>query len=127
MMLSALLAQTRVSNLGEFRGFGTLGLKEGVFSAAPSIFNQVLSAIIGIMTVSAGIYFIFLFITGGIQYLTSGGDKAATEAARGRITMAVTGLVIVVAAVFIIDVIGTILGFDILNPGEFVLNLRFKK
>lgn len=123
--MNGLLAQTRIGNLGEFEGFGMLGLEGRHPGEAPGIFNAVLSGIIGVMTIVAGIYFIFLFLTGGIQYITSGGDKAAAEAARGRITSGVIGLVIVVVAVFIIDVIGAILGFDILNPAEFILGFEF--
>lgn len=120
-----LLAQTRVGGLGQFRGFGRLGLEGLTEGAAPGIFTQVISVIIGVLTIVAGIYFIFAFLTGGIQYITSGGDKAAAEAARGRITNGIIGLVIVVVAVFIIDVIGNILGINILNPAEFISNLRF--
>ena len=45
--------------------------------------------------VIAALVFFFMFILGGIQWMTSGGDKAATESARGKITAALIGLVIV--------------------------------
>lgn len=62
-----------------------------------------------ILAVVAGIALIFLAI-GGIQYMSSGGDKVAIEAARGKITSAVTGLVIVFGAYLLIKIICKLLG-----------------
>ena len=51
--------------------------------------------------------------------MTAGGDKQKLETARSKITTAMIGLVIVIAAVFIIDFVGSLFGIDnILNPGE---------
>ncbi len=57
---------------------------------------------------------VFLII-GGYQYMTSGGDKMQVEAARGRITAAVTGLIIALGAYFIIRVLIGLLSLSI--PG----------
>lgn len=67
-----------------------------------------------VLIVAALIFFIVLLI-GGIQWMTSGGDKAATEAARGKITAALIGLVIVFAGWAIIALIKTLWGVDILR------------
>jgi len=61
----------------------------------------------------AALTFFFMFIIGGIQWMTSGGDKAATEAARGRITAAIIGLVIVFLVYAILKLIDTLLGIDL--------------
>ena len=56
----------------------------------------------------------FIFIVlGGIQWITAGGDKMAAQAARDRITSAVVGLVIVVAAFAITIIVTTALGINI--------------
>lgn len=61
------------------------------------------------------IVFVFLII-GGIQWITSGGDKAKTEAARGRITAAVVGLAIVAASFAVMSLLGTVFGINIWDP-----------
>lgn len=56
----------------------------------------------------------FLFIViGGIQWITAGGDKIAAQSARDRITAAVVGLLIVVAAFAITLIITTVMGINI--------------
>ena len=46
---------------------------------------------------------VILLIVAGIKYMTSGGDSEKAGAAKGAIINAVIGIVIVVAAVFIIN------------------------
>jgi hypothetical protein len=69
--------------------------------------------IIILIFVIAALAFFFMFIIGGIQWITSGGDKTATESARGRITAALIGLVIVFLVYAILNLINTLLGFDL--------------
>lgn len=58
--------------------------------------------------------FIFILI-GGIQWITAGGDKVAASAARDRITAAVVGLLIVVAAFAITLILSTVLGINLFS------------
>ena len=109
------LAQIRLAPEGGFKGFGPLGLEDRSASDAPLIFNTFIRAVIGLLTIVAFIYFLFLLITGAISILSSGGDKSKLSEAKSRITMGFVGLVIVIAAVFIADLIGSILGIDILG------------
>ncbi len=109
------IAQIQLAPPGGFSGFGKLG--SGV--DAPTTFNKFLSSTIGVMTIIAIIWFIFVFIGGAIGIISSGGDKAALEAARKKITTGIVGIVVVIAAVFIIDLIGDLIGIpNILNPAE---------
>jgi len=112
-----------VTPIGEFEGTGPLGTFTHNIDSAMELFNKVISNTVGVLTILAGLWFIFQFLIGALSYLTSGGDKAKTEAARGRISTALLGLVIVVAGIFIIDLIGSLLGLEILQPGQFILNL----
>lgn len=48
-------------------------------------------------------------IYGGIKWILSGGDKAAVDAARKHIVAAIIGLVIVVSAFIILNVVFTLL------------------
>lgn len=86
------------------------------------------SGIIGVMTLAAGIWFIFQFITGAFFWITSGGDKNKLHEARDRITHALVGLIIVVAAWALMAIVGQFLGIDILltNPTTIMDNLQLK-
>ena len=100
-------------------GIGEIGLEGG--GNAVSIFTRVISTIIGLMTVIAAIYFMFRLITGAIAIMSSGGDKAALEDARKSITIGVVGFVVTIAAVFIMDIVATLLGIpNILNIGSMI-------
>lgn len=101
--------------LGRIEGIGPLGLEDKDPSGAASLFVNTLSMIIGVLTASAIIWFVFQFLIGGIQWISAGGDAKAIEAARGRITNAIVGIVIVFTALLFISVIGALLGIDILG------------
>lgn len=74
-----------------------------------------ISGAVKIVMVVAALVFFFLLIIGGIQWMTSGGDKAATESARGRITAALIGLVIVFSAWAIATLLNTFFQVDIFD------------
>src|SRR4030043_546096 len=63
-----------------FGPWGTLHLFSDVTIAA-GYFTSILSKIIGIMTVIAGIWFFFILITGAFGYLTAGGGPKKNEGA----------------------------------------------
>ena len=109
----------QVSPDGGFNLPGNLGTPGQYLSASStgSRLAAVLSTIIGVMTAIAFIWFVILLFSGAVQYLTSGGDAKAVEGAMNKIRTALIGLVIVISAIFFIQLIGTILGIDILNIG----------
>lgn len=81
-----------------------------------SYVQRLVTSLVGLLTVVAGFVFLFMFLSGAIGIITSGGDKAAYETARKRITYGIIGLVVVIAAIFVTDLITTFLGVpDILN------------
>lgn len=103
-------------NIGEpLRGFGKLGLEGESASAGIGIFSNFISSIIGLLTIIAIIWFAFVLITGAIGMIGSGGDKQALESSRKRISTGLVGLIIVIAAIFILDLIGTLIGIDVLD------------
>jgi hypothetical protein len=68
------------------------------------------------MTLVAIIWFVFVFITGAIGIISSGGDKQALETARKKITTGLIGLVLVIIAIVAINLIGYLFGIpDILQ------------
>src|SRR3989338_5048989 len=88
----------------------------GQFTTLNSItIGNIISAIIILVLIVAALVFFFMLVWGGIKYITSGGDKAKTEAARSQITAALIGLVIVFAAWAIINLVNLFFGINILN------------
>jgi len=112
---------------GGYQGKGPLGLEGSGPEAATGIFNKFISSTVGVMTVIAFIWFIFLFVSGAISIMTSGGDKASLETARKRLFTGIVGIVVVIAAIFIIDLIGNLLGIpEILNPAKLIEDVSIK-
>ncbi len=114
------LSQIPLSPPGGFTGPAG-GLFSETGSTANLAFSDVLSLIIGVMTVVAAIWFVFNTLVGAIGIISASGDKNAYEQARQRITTGILGLIVVISAVFLVDVIGQLLGFNaILDPAGFI-------
>lgn len=75
--------------------------------------SSLISALIVLILVVAAVVFFVMLLIGGIRWMTSGGDKAATETARNQITAALVGLVIVFAAWAILSLIDAFFGVNI--------------
>ncbi len=58
---------------------------------------------------------LFFLIFGGIRWITSGGDKAKVESARGTIIAAIIGLVIAFLAFFILSLALSFFGLSLNN------------
>ncbi len=77
--------------------------------------GKLLSNVLALMFFFAALLAFIFIIIGGIQWITAGGDKAAAQAARDRITAAVVGLLIVVAAFAITLIFSVVLGINLFN------------
>lgn len=103
-----------------FGPWGWLGGTKDVGEAAGE-FTWIISRIIGVMTVVAGIWFFFMIIIGAYGYLTAGGDSKKIEESTKKITSALTGLIVIVLAYAFISLIGKLLGFpQILDPQDII-------
>ena len=71
------------------------------------------SALVGLIFIVAALLVFVFLVWGGIQWMTSGGDKGATEAARNRITAALIGLGIVAVSWALVAIVGKFFGFDL--------------
>lgn len=100
------------------RGFGPLGLEGKGIGDAPTLFASFISSAIGLMTIIAIIWFVFIFMLGAIGIITSGGDKNSNESARKKITSGVIGLVVTIFGILIVRFIGKLFGLDLLDFGE---------
>jgi hypothetical protein len=92
---------------------------QSVFAPASTFdtFGSIVSVIVKNAFVLAGIISFVLLIIGGIGVIASAGsgDAKQMEQAKKSITAAVTGLIIVVTSVFIVQLIATVTGSDILK------------
>lgn len=109
---------TPLGNIGEGTGFGPFNF--GNVGSPLTVVAKVASTVIGVITLVAGIYFIFQFLIGAFGWLTSSGDKTRLQKAQDRLTHALIGLVIVVATYAIVEIVQTITGLDLLlkSPGN---------
>jgi hypothetical protein len=71
-----------------------------------------IAALVQLLIMAAGITSFVLLVVGGIQWSISGGDPKANQAARGRVTAAIVGLVIVLSS------------FAIIRLVEYFLNIK---
>lgn len=81
----------------------------GRFSNIGDIINVLIPYIFAL----AGIILLFLIIWGGFGYLTSGGDPKKVESARGKLTHAIIGFIIIFVAYWLVQILETIFGIQI--------------
>ena len=74
----------------------------------PTNINDIIAGLTQLLIAVAGIIFFFMFLLGGLKYLTAGGDEKAASSARASLTQAFIGLIIVVAATVVTGLIFSI-------------------
>src|SRR3989338_6436126 len=79
--------------------------------------GQLIAAGVGTLLIVAALLAFLYLVLGGIQWITSGGDKTGMEAARNKITHAIVGLIIVGAAWAIMILVQNFLGITIVGTG----------
>jgi UDP-N-acetylmuramyl pentapeptide phosphotransferase/UDP-N-acetylglucosamine-1-phosphate transferase len=77
-------------------------------------FQDLIPRMVGLAFLVGVLVFFFIMITGAIQWITSGGDKAGIESARGKITNAIVGVVILLSLFALLKVIEDFFGINIL-------------
>jgi len=114
-MLKSLMNRNLIAqiNIGQEYLFNGQGVKN-VFPTVGSLFSVLLSNVYTIIS----IILVFVLIFGGITLIvgTKEGNKGTTSKGKAAITAAIAGFFIVVFSYFIIQLIETITGTQILNP-----------
>lgn len=77
--------------------------------------ENIISAVIGVMTLCGGLYFVFQVITSAYHWMNSGGDKAKLSQAQQKLVDAVTGLVVVLSSYSLISLLSYVFGWDIFD------------
>mgnify|MGYP001595922330 CR=1 FL=1 len=107
---SSILAQAPVTNITVSRPpFGFSDIGQFITNALSLAF------VIGIIVV------LVMFVVGAIQWISSGGDKEGVGAARGRITHAIIGLVILAVSYALFHLAAQFVGFTQVGTGGFSL------
>ncbi len=89
---------------------GNLGKQSGV-----SFLGKFLPALVSLCLITGSVVFFFMLVMGAIQWISSGGDKQGLESARGKISNAIIGIVILFSVFAIIKVVEVFFGIHILT------------
>lgn len=109
-----LLAQVNIPD--SFLGNVGPGTVRNLAGDTPNIF---ISRILPNIIMFAGVIFFFMILAGGWGVLSGAGkDQSAQDKAKAAaaLTYGVIGFIIVISSYFILQIIGTIIGINFLNP-----------
>lgn len=81
--------------------------------ATISDLGTVFKSVVGYALGLAAIVLFVLLIVGGFKFIMSGGDAKALESAKGTLTSAIMGLVIILVSYLILILISNITGVDV--------------
>jgi len=92
-----------------------IAIPKGVPNPSTVTISKVIGNVVTLMLVFSVVLALIFLIVGGIQWITSGGDKTKASSARSRITYAIIGLVIALGAFFIVNAVGFLFKSNLLN------------
>jgi len=78
------------------------------FSSLASIVNVFVTPILTI----AGIALFLFIVVSGFKFMTSGDDPKAKDSAKGQLTSAIIGFVIIFSAYWIVQIVASIFGIE---------------
>ncbi|KKT30193.1 MAG: hypothetical protein UW16_C0016G0013 [Microgenomates group bacterium GW2011_GWC1_44_10] len=90
---------------------GTIDLPAGIPKETTQT-TDVISALVRFIVVIAGIFALWNLLTGGLAFISSGGDKGKLTEAQNKIQMSLVGLVVIAASFIIIAIISKVLFGD---------------
>ena len=80
--------------------------------------TNVTTGLINLMFLIAIILCLAYLLWGGIDWISSGGDKTKFSKARLKLIYAIIGLIVVFFAYPLVNFIGALLGLPLTNPGQ---------
>ena len=83
------------------------------FEFAGKGLGNIITAIIPYIFAASGLIILVYFVIGGLEFLTSGGDPKKTESAKGKLTGAIVGFVIIFVSFWLVQIIGRVLNIEI--------------
>jgi hypothetical protein len=82
---------------------------------APALLGQTLSNILTLLFIGAGLAFFFLFVIGGLKWITSAGEKEKVEGAKKQITSAIVGLILILSIFAVIGFLNQLFGVNLVE------------
>lgn len=83
-------------------------------------FATVISGIIAVLTIFAGLAFLTYFVIGALTWITSGGQPDQLTKAKSQMSTALVGIFVVILTIPIAYIVSALTGLDILNPVNIV-------
>jgi len=120
---SIFLADADLGEIGATEGLGPFGDIASQAEEGPTLLANIVSNVIGVMTIVAGLWFIFNFFIAAVGIVIASGNEDAIKKNTQKISTSLLGLVIVIAGYALISLIGYVLGFDITNLGGLISNI----
>ncbi len=90
------------------------GLRATLYSNDALSIGGIVSLILAFAMVGAGLFFFVKLISAGFTFLTSSGDAGKIQAATKELTNAIIGLLVVICAYFLAQILQVVLGVTIL-------------
>ena len=88
----------------------------GIGPGAPeTAFGSWITAILSLVMTIAGLLLLLYLIWGGVEWITSGGDKGKVESARNKITNAIIGIIVLAASVAIFVFVQNMIGIQVIT------------
>ncbi len=82
-------------------------------TATLSCFESLFGNVVQAITALVGVALFVMLVVGGFGFLFAGGDQKKLEKARGTLTAAITGVVVIVVAYLILKTISLFTGVDV--------------
>jgi hypothetical protein len=89
-----------------------------------SAVEKLISNVLVVLTIVAGISFTLYFLLGGLNWITAGGDKGKIDKAKGMMTNGAIGLIVIVVSYAVTWIVGKALGLNILEPGTIINSIK---
>jgi len=98
---------------GEITGSGIF---QTISGGTSSLTGKFISDLLATVTVVGGLAFLVFFFLGALRWIVAGGDKGKIAEAQASMTQGVIGLIAIIAAYFVVGIVGGVLGLDIFSP-----------
>jgi hypothetical protein len=89
------------------------GIKRVFLPGPANQIGEIISLVLPYVFIIAGLLLLFFLITGGFQLMFSANNEKGIEAAKGKVTNALLGFLLLFVSYWIVQILEIILGIDI--------------
>lgn len=113
--MSQQLAQITLDIAGEAQSQGLSGAE--FHSSSDGGFGVLFGSMLRVAIILAALLVLGFLVMGAIEWITSSGDKGKIESARGKISNAIIGILVLAAVIAVFTLLQEFLGIDFLTFG----------